>query len=83
MCSYLFVVQEGSRLFLYKKRLQIVEGANTGLLYEALLAHLLYCVIGDNEICIHCLSQEVTEKSEEHPPRRGQGRGVFRCLKNQ
>lgn len=62
VCSYLFVVQESSRLFLYKKRLQIVEGANPGLLYEALPGHLFCCVIGNNEICIHCFSHEVIEK---------------------
>lgn len=47
--AYLFVVQEGSRLFLYKKRLDIVEGATSGWPYEALPAHLFCCVIGNNE----------------------------------
>lgn len=82
MCTCLFVVQEGSRLFLFRKRLQIVEGTTLGLLYKTLPAHSLGCVIGNNEICIHCFFRKSLSKGRNTFLRRGQGRGVFQCLKN-
>lgn len=62
VCACLFVVGRGLGYSSTKRDFRCVRN-HPGLLSKTPPAHLLCCVIGNNEICIHCFFRKLLRKA--------------------